>query len=175
MNLRKGFSLIELLIVILIIGVVYTLAIGNFQRLQEGETKLSLQNLKTYLMQFPHEQSVELLCLERCSKCDIFVDGKLSKELEVENFLDESVQVYRYEYALGTIKEPRETYFNSEDVEEEVCFSYSVDKKGVGKQVLVEFQNNVYDFSSYFTPTPKYNSLEEAVSEKERVIEEVLR
>ncbi len=175
MHLRKGFSLIELLIVILIIGIIYTLAIGNFQRLQEGETKLSLQNLKTYLMRFPHEQSVRLLCLERCSKCDIFVDGELNTEAEVESFLDESVQTYRYEYSLGAIKEPQTTYFNSEDVEEEVCFSYTIDKKGVGEQVLVEFQNNVYDLSTYFTPTPKYNSLEEAVSEKDRVIEEVLR
>ncbi len=175
MNLRKGFSLIELLIVILIIGVIYTLAIGNFQRLQKGETKLNLQNLKTYLMQFPHEQSVRLLCLDRCSQCSIFVDGQFNKELEFEEFLDESVQVYRYEYSLGAIKEPQTTYFNSEDVEEDVCFSYTIDKKGVGDQVLVEFKKSVYDLSTYFTPTPKYNSLEEAVSEKDRVIEEVLR
>ncbi len=175
MNVRKGFSLIELLIVILIIGIVYTLAIGNFQRLQEGETKLSLQNLKTYLMKFPHEESVRLLCTDRCAKCDIYIDGELSKDVEVESFLDESVEVYRYEYSLGAIKEPETTYFNIEDVEEEVCFSYTIDKKGVGEQVLVEFQKNVYDLSTYFTPTPKYNSLEEAVSEKDKIIEEVLR
>ncbi len=176
--MRKAFSLIELLIVILIIGIVYTLAIGNFKQLeQNGAEKVSLQNLKRYLKTFTYEKSVRLLCLDRCSNCNIYVDGELQKDLEgtLNEIVDANVKVYRYEYSLGALRESEQSFFNSEDVEEEVCFSYTIDKQGVGEQVLVEQGGFVYDLSTYFTPTPKYSSLEEAVSQKDSLVEEVLR
>jgi len=83
------------MIVIVIVGVVYTLAINNFSRLKEQSKTLSLQTLKEYLNDIVHEESVELICLDDCSKCDVYVDGEKSKTLE--DFLDDSIKVYRYE------------------------------------------------------------------------------
>jgi len=171
--LKKAFSLIELLIVILIIGIVYTLSVGNFKKIKDESTKLTLQNLKEYLQKFPHEKSVRLLCLDDCSSCDILVDGEKLKE--IKGLLDKSVRVYRYDFNLGMQDKSREVYFNSENVEEDVCFSYSVDKKGVGDQVIVEFKDKVYDFSIYLSSTPVYDSLEEVVEAKESLVQEVLR
>ena len=62
-----------------------------------------------------------------------------------------------------------------EEVEEDVCFSYEVDKKGVGDQMLVEFKTKVYDYSSYFTKTAVYNSVEDAVNAREELIREVMQ
>ena len=48
--MKKAFSLIELLIVILIIGIIYTLSIGNFKKIKDSsEKKLTLKTLKEYL------------------------------------------------------------------------------------------------------------------------------
>ncbi len=175
--MRKAFSLMELLIVVVIMGVVYNLAVGSFQKIGEVKTPLSLKNLKKYLSDFEYEEKVKFLCLDSCSRCDIFVDGKKQEELhgKFDGFLDDSVKIYRYEYGLGAIRVEPKAYFNEEDVEEDVCFSYSLNKQGIGEQVLVEFKGSVYDFSPYFSKTLKYGSLDDAVNAKEVLVQETFR
>ena len=157
----------------MIIGVVYTLAIGNFKKLSDESSKLTLENLKESLLSIKHSKSVKLICLDDCSECDIYVDG--TKSRTVEDFLDESVKVYRYEFSYGVVEMEKEVYFNTHDVEEDVCFSYEVDKRGVGSQMLVEFNDKIYDFSSYFTKTAVYSSVEDAVNAREELIREVMQ
>jgi len=99
---KRAFSLIELLIVIVIIGVVYTLAITNMNKLSDPKEKLTLLTLKEYLLSFSDAKRVKLLCLDDCSNCDILADNE--KVANVEDFLDESVKSYRYESAYGTVE-----------------------------------------------------------------------
>lgn len=174
---KKAFSLIELLIVIVIVGVVYTLAVSSFTKMGESSTQVTLGNLKEYLQSFQHEKNVKFLCLDDCSSCDIFVDGKVDEELKgsFDNFLDSSVKVYRYDFYQGMQESEKEIYFNTEDIEEEVCFSYTVDKKGIGEQVFVEYNKKIYDFSTYFEQTPVYDSLSEVIEAKEMLHSEILR
>ena len=174
---RYAFSLIELLIVIVIIGVVYTLAVTSFAKVSDKATQVSLVNLREYLQSLEHEKSVKFLCLDDCSSCDIIVDGEIDETLKgsFDNFIDSSIKVYRYDSYQGVAQITNEIYFNSEDVEEDVCFSYTVDVKGIGEQVFVEFNKKVYDYSSYFGTTPIFNSVEELVDAKETLMEEVIR
>jgi len=153
------------MIVIVIMGVVYTLAINNFQKLDAKHPKLSLKNLKEYLSGFKHTKSVRLVCLDDCKSCFIVVDSKKLK-IKIDDFLDTNVKTYRYDYDLGAMPKENDTYFNKEGVEENVCFSYRLDADGVGDQVLVEDKNRVYDFSSYMTHPAVYKSVEEAVNAK---------
>jgi prepilin-type N-terminal cleavage/methylation domain-containing protein len=162
--LKKAFSLIELLIVILIIGIVYTISVGNFEKVKDESNKLTLHNLKEYLQALPHEKSAELLCLDDCSECKVLVDGEKFKELE--DFLDKSVRSYRYDFSYGMIEVEKD---------DDVCFSYSVDKKGVGQQVIVEYKDMFYDFSTYLSPVSIYGSLQDATQAKEQLSQEVLR
>jgi len=82
-SLRKqAFSLIELLIVILIIGIVYTLVVGNFDKVKDKNQKLTLENLKEYLQDLPYEKSAELLCMNDCKECKILLDGETDRELD---------------------------------------------------------------------------------------------
>ena len=174
---KKAFSLIELLIVVLIIGIVYTLAITNFQKVGDESQKVTLQTLKKYIQTFPHEKDVKFLCLDDCSSCDIFVDGKKDEELNgvFDNFLDDTIEVYRYEYNAGLQEIEKEIYFNEEGSEESVCFSYTVDKVGVGNQVIIKFRERVYDYTSYLPITPTFKTIEDAVEAKENLFQEVLR
>lgn len=170
---KRAFSLIELLIVIVIIGVVYTLAITNMNKLSDPKEKLTLLTLKEYLLSFSDAKRVKLLCLDDCSNCDILADNE--KVANVEDFLDDSVKSYRYESAYGTVEKQKEVYFNLDSVQERVCFSYEIEKNGVGDQVIIAFKNRVYDFTPYLTQTLQYDSLEEAVRFKRELREEVLR
>ncbi len=171
--MKKGaFSLIELMIVIVIMGVIYTMSVRSFPtETQKVEEKLSLLNLKEYLKGLEYEKTARIICLDDCQSCDIVIDGEINST--IENFVDDSIHVYRYSYLQGEQEVVKEAYFNERDVQEHVCFSYGVDKKGVGDQVLIEYKNAAYDFTRYLEPTQKYASLEEAVDAKSNLIEEV--
>lgn len=161
------------MIVIVIMGVIYTLGVTSFPKKEDKVEHLSLLNLKEYLQSLEYEKEVRFLCLDECESCDILVDG--DKNTTVESFIDDTVHMYRYDYLLGSVEKRADVYFNTEDVQENVCFSYTVDKQGIGDQVLVEYKDKVYDFSTYLTPTKKYASLDEAIDAKSKLVEEVIK
>ena len=169
--MKKAFSLIELLIVILIIGIVYTLAVSKLDQVGEGSETVRIGTLKEYLLSLNYTDKAKILCLDDCTSCDIYTDGKKIKT--VEDILDESVVSYDYNHIDGYSEIEKEIYFNAEDVEEDVCFSYEVDTNGVGTQVLVEYKDSFYDFSTYFTKVKKYSSMANASDAKESTAQEV--
>ena len=162
--MKKAFSLIELLIVILIIGIVYTISVSGFKRIKNSDEKLTLEILKSYLQKIPHTKSVKIECVDECLKCNIFVDEKKSKK--IDTFVDKNVKSYRYDFSYGMVELEKE---------DNVCFSYTINKEGVGEQIFVEFKGKVYDFSSYLGKTPVYNSITEALEAKEKLFREVLK
>jgi len=172
---KKAFSLIELMIVIVIIGVVYTLAITKLQTVGETKEEPTLANLKEYLLSYMKEdvKNVKLLCLDDCSECDIYADD--SKVATLKNFLDSSVMTYRYDFLQGAQETQEAVYFNKEDVQESVCFSLNVNRNRVADQVLVAFKDKVYDYTPYFEKTGVYDSLEDVVQKKEDMAQEVMQ
>ena len=174
---RGAFSLIELLIVVLIVGLVYTLAVTNFQRVKEGKVKPTLLNLKSNLLDINKVSVAKLMCLDDCKSCNVYVDGEVdaNSSSEYEEFFDEEPKVYRYDINYGLVSLKNKVYFNSEDKEEEICFSLSVDKNGVSEQVIVEYKDKFYDFSPYFSNTQVYTSESDISEIKEHLSQEVLR
>ena len=174
---KKAFSLIELLIVVLIVGIVYTLAISGFENLKDKKAqKPTLLNLKSYFIKLKYKDEVKLLCLDECETCLVFVDNELNQELSdnFDGFLDESVKTYAFNVNTGLQLVSESIYFNSENVSENVCFSFSVDKKGVSEQVIVEYKDSVYDFTTHLNPIKKYASTSEFIEERQTVMSEVL-
>ena len=170
---KRAFSLIELLIVIVIIGSIYALAINNFNKLNDNIKNLNISNLKTYLLSLPYKDSAKLLCIDNCLDCSLYIDHKKVKK--IDNFLTNNIKKYRYDYNYGYTEVKNDTFFNKDDVEEDVCFSFDVDKYGAGEQVLVEYNDKFYDFSGYFRDVTVYTSLDEATDAKEKLIQEVIQ
>ena len=154
-------------------GIIYTLAINNFDKLKDKSKNLSLSNLKEYLTSFPHQRDVEIICIDKCLNCSIFVDANKTKD--IGRFLNSDVKRYRYDFYDGYVKIENNVFFNEEDIEEEVCFSYKLNQDDIGEQVLIKYNDKFYNFSSYFTDVEIYNSLDEATDAKEKLIEEVIR
>lgn len=174
---RSAFSLIELLIVVLIVGVVYTLAISNFDNVKENKIKPTLLTLKSSLTELEKRHKAELLCLDECESCSVYVDGEVDENLSevYEDFLDEEPKMYRYDQNFGLIRLKNRVIFNKEGVDEEVCFSLSVDRNGVSDQMIVEYKDRFYDFTPYFENTQVYRTESELTQIKEDIYQEVLR
>ena len=161
--MRKAFTLIELMIVIVIIGVVYTLAITKIKApMKKTAQKPTLLTLKSYLLGFMQDgKKVSLVCDDACKECTIYRDDK--KLSTIESFVDESVESYRYDFFLGAVALPKR----------ESCFHFSVDRDGVSDQVFVLYKEKAYDYMNYFEKPKVYDSLEDAVAAKEQEAEVV--
>lgn len=173
--MKKGFSLVELMIVIVIIGIIYTLAVSKLHNVGQEKLQPTFANLKEYLATFLQEDAkeVRLLCLDSCESCSIYVNGV--KQKEIESFFDASVEVYRYEFNQGFIRKERNLFFNQEGRDEDICFSFSMNKSLVSDQVVVLYKQKAYDYTTYFTPTKVYGNLEEVLEAKEQLGQAVAR
>lgn len=172
--MKKAFSLIELLIVVIIIGIVYSMAIGTIKKASDtASKKVTLVNLKKFLQSLKYEKNVKILCLDACLNCNLYIDGNKNEEFKdsFDDFLNEDIAIYRYEYQAGMQEQPKDVFFNLEESEEDVCFSYTLDKKGIGEQVFVEFNDKVYDFTLDSSSVIVYDSLAEAQADKEELRE----
>jgi len=175
--MKHAFSLIELLIVVLIVGVIYTLSISNFENIKEGKVTRTLSNLKPYLHELKKTKKAEIICLDECESCQIYVDGAVDQNASemFEEFLDEEVKSYRYDLNYGLVEVKKSVYFNEQGSDEEICFSLSVDKNGVSEQVIAEYKDIFYDYSPYFSKTKVYHSDSELTQVKEELYQEVVR
>ena len=162
------------MIVIVIVGVVYTLAITKLKTVGEERVKLTLSNLKEYLLNVDKEAEVtRLLCLDDCSKCSIYVDGK--KVQDIKGFFDSSIKTYSYNSLQGATRVQNAVFFNKEGIQEQVCFSLNVTNDGTANQYLVVYKGKTYDYATMFKKRRVYDSLEEAVEAKEKIVQEVMQ
>ncbi|MBD3797419.1 MAG: prepilin-type N-terminal cleavage/methylation domain-containing protein [Campylobacterales bacterium] len=159
--MRKAFSLIELMIVIVIIGVVYTLVITKLHNVNEEAEQLSLKNLKSFMYKQIQEGTVaKLVCKDECELCKLYVDTQ--EIAEVENLIDDNIEVYRYNYSQGLIPQ-----------EFDGCFVFQVGRDRVSDQYIVVYKEKVYDYSEYFDGVKVYESTSALIDAKEKLIQEV--
>jgi len=162
------------MIVIVIIGVIYTLAVVKLKDAGKEKVKPSLVNLKEYLYSLDKGgETMELLCFDDCSECSVYQDGK--KIQTTKSFFDSSIKAYNYDFLQGAIEKKMPVFFNKEGVQENVCFSFKIDKDMVSDQVIVVYKNKAYDYSNYFEKTKIYDSLDEAIDDKQKLAQEVIR
>ena len=133
------------MIVIVIMGLVYLIGISSFDKISKKEASktVSLKNLKEFLRSFDFEDNVRVVCYNNCFRCKVIVDD--STQIDIDTFVSKNIKVYVYDTRLGINEYTNETFFDKNNVEQDVCFSYRLFKNGVGEQLLVEDNNKVYD------------------------------
>ncbi len=171
---RQAFTLMELLIVIVIMGVVYMLAVENLARVTqtEEEPSVTIEGIKSFLGRYAFEDNVRLVCISGCKECKVIIDDK--EEREIEALFGKDIRIYSYDPLAGITEKELEPYFNQNGVEEDVCFSYRFFKNGVGEQILIDDGNKVYDLGAYFS-VGVYETLDEVSAAKEAVLQKVLQ
>ena len=69
---KNGFTLFELLIVVVIVGVVYSLFVQNIDLLSKKDS-IKLEYIKKYLVKYHQKNKISLICLDECKKCNIYI------------------------------------------------------------------------------------------------------
>jgi prepilin-type N-terminal cleavage/methylation domain-containing protein len=157
-KMHKGFSLIELLIVILIISIVYFLGFSGVEMNSSKPKALTALNLKPTIMKsdiFTSEAT--LLCIDKCRACYLRrgvgsafqpyehgIDLKGTKAYT----LDEQESLLLLEY--GRYQDKK------------ICLMLDFYKNGSSTQIILENESGIYFLPSFFGSAQKVDSLNDA-------------
>ncbi|SFV53958.1 hypothetical protein MNB_SM-7-992 [hydrothermal vent metagenome] len=172
--MQRAFTLIELILVVVIMGVVYMFAIGSLETIKRKSqnTLPTLANLKAFLLAKDFEKEARFVCFEGCSSCSVVLDGNVTQSLST--LFDVDPKIYRYNSLLGMEQVELDPYFDANGVQKDLCFSYRIYRDGIGDQIFVEYKDRVYDFSDYFEDEKVYDSLDSLLQKRESLVQKVL-
>jgi len=151
------------MIVIVIIGVVYALAIKSLHKYSNKSKNLTLQTLPEYMDSIHGSDNLKLICIDNCHTCLQFRNGDFEKQ--IDSFLSEDVKVYRYDINLGAKAIEFAPFFDKEKREFDVCFKYEISAEGVRDDIAVEDKAKVYALPSYFGKVKKYDTIEDYIDD----------
>jgi len=156
--MRKGFSLIELLVVILIISLVYFLGFEEFELGTSKPKPLTPMNLKTQILKSKlSEEQVTLMCLDKCRTC--YLRSDISSPFQpYNNAIDlQDIKAYTVDEndALVDIEYGR---YN----DKKICLLMDFYKNGSSTQIILEHKENAYFLPSFFADPMRFDSPEDA-------------
>lgn len=171
---RSAFSLIELLIVVVIIVLIYALSVTFLNRDTQQIESLTLQSMPEYLMKFHQPNSaVTMRCMNYCKDCLVYVDENLTEEIQNQTLIDDKCRAYRFDNRYGTINHTFTPYFDSDNLEKEVCFEFTIYPNGTNSEFIIECGETIISYDGYFQKPKRFFSLSDVVEYKRKQIAKV--
>lgn len=155
---HNGFSLIELLIVIIIISIVYFLGFSSIEKQLNTTKALTPLNLKKSIINSDSFQgSGTLVCINKCKSCYIRKDIN-SPFQEYKNKINlKNIEAYTLD-SQDSLQEIE--YGRYQD--EKICLMLQFYPNGSSTQIILKQDNSVYFLPAFFDKTQKVDSLNDA-------------
>lgn len=161
---RRGFTLFELLIVVLLIAVLYGVFINKMEQRTAGTApkEVTLETLKSALALFPAEREREVICTEPCKECTVFIDGNPVKEATFPLF--DTVPTVWKKDRYGQLQTVKFLPLSDPDSGvKDVCFRYQLFRNGSGSAFIVQTdEKHYYVFKPYMHPVRSVASVDAA-------------
>jgi prepilin-type N-terminal cleavage/methylation domain-containing protein len=158
MRNRSGFSLIELIIVIFLILLVYSLVFTHYQKEESGPQALSPSNFKEVMLKtIPSGKHATFICTHKCEMCYLRIgkentfslyDGKTDLKGSEMYVMDQDERLTLNEYGK----------FNGDDV----CLKIDFYPNRSNTQMVLKSPQSVYFLPAYFGKIQKVSTLDEA-------------
>ena len=172
---KKAFTLIELLIVVVIIGVVYGLVISSMKKINNKEAHLDFKTLPSFVQGFYKRNHVALVCSDNCRECILYVDNEPLKKVDAFMRDERHLRFWHYDANTG-VQELRFTpLFDEDDREFDVCFRYEIFEDGSSTEMIIETKEHTYDYHGLLSGVTSYPSLQDAQEAIQHQREEVLQ
>lgn len=144
--MKKSFTLLELIIVIVLISIVYYFTIQNLNFKPKKLDALTINNLQEYLSKIEFDDTIRLDCIDSDDmQCLLFVDENLQKTEKISLFKECPV-VYEYSKQLKTLEFRDIELKNMESYR--VCFSFEMTKNKKSSQFIVQTNQKIYVFNN---------------------------
>ena len=150
--IRKGFTLFELIIVIILVSIIYYFTLSNFSIKQSKLDSISLMNLKQVLSEFEFEEKISLHCIDDENiDCFVLIDGQIQEE-KISGLFEKCPDVYEYS------KDQKRIEFSDLELEKlesyPICFEYELKSDGHSSQMIVDTTEDVFIYDN-ISKSPK--------------------
>jgi prepilin-type N-terminal cleavage/methylation domain-containing protein len=157
-NSKKAFSLLELVMVIVLIGVVTSIMLPNLFK-TNTKKEIELASLKTYLVSnYTFTKNISFTCIKKDLLCYVFVDGVRNENVTKDIFTDD-FEVYSSVDPYNRMEFER-VYINEFD-EVDVAFNLTINKDFKSNEFLLSYDNKIYHYNSIKNKASIYEDLGE--------------
>lgn len=169
-KLKKSFTLIELMLVIILITVVYSIFVPKFMNSNLKKINFSLENLNSYLIDnYQFEKSIKFTCINQKRECFVLVDEKIM-DISFKNIFKKVPTVYNLDFEVIEFANLQINEFEEKDV----FFEFSINNDYKFKDIIVEFEDKIIYFNSIKEFAKVYSNLDELKEMFEKNKNEVL-
>ncbi len=157
-KIHQGFSLIELLVVILIISIVYFLGFSTIE-LEENKPKaLTALNLKSAILKSNLSSSeATLLCVDKCRSCYLQKGLNSTFKAYKQKINLQDTQAYTLDQRDSLLLLEYGRY-----QDKKICLIIDFYKNGSSTQIILKNESGIYFLPAFFNTPQKVDSLEEA-------------
>ena len=155
---KPAFSLLELMLVVVIVGIVYTLALSTMKASKKTDADaFTLKTLPKYLRENFKLSDVKILCFEPCGKCQVIVDDE---PLEEEIMLFENADVKSYELSFeGYATQKEYLPYDKDDPYKQACFVLHKRVNDSIESVVLELDKEFIYYKAGYNKAEVYESL----------------
>jgi len=155
---QKGFSLLELLIVIALIGIVYTAGFSTFSISKSKPKALTPLNLKKTIINSKFFQGqATLLCVDKCRTCYLR-KGLTSPFTKYSSSIDlKGIKAYTIDSSDSLRRIEYERYND-----QKICLIMDFYNNGSSTQIILEDKKGAYFLPAFFGEAKKFDSPEDA-------------
>lgn len=158
---RSAMSLFELIIVVIIVGVVYSLAIFTLTKEKAIPSTMSLSSIKTTLLSFSQQSEIRMSCNVSCQECKLFDHN--GKVLTTLTMVSHSA-IHRYGFnRFGELQQWGNTVVSREGKLTQGCLNVTLSPSGVITPFILKSENTFYVYTPLGESKPYISSSEEEV------------
>jgi len=161
--MKKAFSLIELLIVLLIISIVYYLNINKLTEIKEKD--INFLNLREDLNKIDFDNNIEILCINKINNCKLYIDGFENNNTIINKYFNKKIEIKSYKIKNNEIIEIFNEYKYINNIKENILLSIIFNKKKVFSQKIIKYNNFYYDLTEPIY-IKKYENLNDIITYK---------
>lgn len=153
--LRRAFTLIELIIVILIMGMIAGLVSTRLSHIAEHSSVLTPATIKNYLSAFNSDKRLDLFCYDHCTRCDLWEgDKKIRNDLFLES--NSSLSIRRFD-RFGHLVFADPVIRSDMDGMKEGNFVFSLYPDGVTSSIIFETEGKYIAYTPLSGPVISTN------------------
>lgn len=152
-------SLFELIVVVIIVGIVYSLGIFSLKNEKVIPLIMNVSSIKTTLLSLSDHHEIRMVCDTSCHECTIFDrDGKVLSTV----MLVSDAPVYRYEFnRFGELQKLGNTVVQGTGGLVQGCFEVTLSSNDVISPLILKSENTFYLYTPMGEKKP-YMSTSEA-------------
>ena len=146
---KKAFTLFELILVVIIIGLVYSLVLGKIT----NKKNIEVQNLKDLKKILIKNNINKLLVYDKCKKTKPYnINPELFKDIQVYTVINDNIEKVEF----NPIKIKEEIY--------DVCLKFDINKNQSSSSYIIKQNDKYFVFHPYFQETKVFDNEDEAIN-----------